>query len=228
MYNLIGSLNIYFIFFLQNPIFKFILGYIAYKVVFKKIKIKISGYLGERKVKKYIKKLEKKGYVILNDFMIPLYNKTTQIDHVVIGPYGITVIETKNYKGKIIGSSNSKYWIQKLGFKTHNIYNPLWQNHTHVKTIKYLLHKEGFRNVNLENLVVFTSKKSRLLLDDERLPVIPFKALKLWFHLNEKKPQTIDVVKVSEALKKYEVTGVKAKKEHVKYVKQRIRIAQSN
>ncbi|WP_318011012.1 nuclease-related domain-containing protein [Clostridium sp. FP1] len=37
-------------------------------------------------------------------------NKTTQIDHVIVSNYGIFVIETKNYKGWIIGNEFDENW----------------------------------------------------------------------------------------------------------------------
>ena len=40
--------------------------------------------------------------------------KTTQIDHVVVSPYGIFVIETKNYRGLILGKDEWKEWTQIL------------------------------------------------------------------------------------------------------------------
>ena len=32
---------------------------------------------------------------------------STQIDHIVVSPYGVFVIETKGYKGWILGGENS-------------------------------------------------------------------------------------------------------------------------
>lgn len=203
----------------QNSLWIYLIGIVVLNIIVKKIKIKLSGYLGERKVKKFLKKLEKKGYVILNDVLLPLYDKTTQVDHIVIGPSGITVIETKNYKGIIQGSNNSKYWIQRLGLRQNKFYNPLWQNNTHVKTIRYLLNKNGIKNVIINNLVVFTSKQAKLLLDDNTLPVVNYRGLKLWFKIDSKKPCFLDVLEVARILKKYEITDSEMKRKHVKYVK---------
>ena len=47
--------------------------------------------------------LDKEKYTLLNDCTLPdEENLTTQIDHILLSPYGIFVIETKNYKGWII------------------------------------------------------------------------------------------------------------------------------
>jgi hypothetical protein len=192
------------------------------KSLIKRLKIKRIGYLGEKEVRKYLRKLERKGYAVLNDLSLPLYDRITQIDHVVIAPTGITVIETKNYKGRISGSSQNKYWVQTIGTEHHRFYNPLRQNHTHANTIKYLLHKEGIYEFSIQNLIVFTSKRVYLQLEDEfYLPVIPYKRLKRWFKSKKRAPVTTDVEKVLEVLDKYRITDSRDRKKHIRYVKKK-------
>lgn len=38
-------------------------------------------------------------YTIFNDFLFESNGHSTQIDHIVVSPYGVFVIETKGYKG---------------------------------------------------------------------------------------------------------------------------------
>lgn len=76
--------------------------------------------------------------IIFNDVTILEEKKKNkhQIDHLVILPYGVFVIETKNINGRIQGELNSENWVLSNG-KT--IYNPLMQNATHVRVIKEYL-----------------------------------------------------------------------------------------
>lgn len=60
-----------------------------------------KGWSGEKAVSVVLRKLEKHGFRILNDIMLPAGEGTTQIDHVVVSRFGVFVIETKNYKGWI-------------------------------------------------------------------------------------------------------------------------------
>ncbi len=60
---------------------------------------KVKGVMGEGKVRKQLNKLPSEGYRVLNDLVIKTKTGLIQIDHVVISPFGIFVIETKNYKG---------------------------------------------------------------------------------------------------------------------------------
>ena len=77
-------------------------------------------------------------YHVINDVIIPdqvtdpSKKYTTQIDHVVVSPYGVFVIETKNYDGWILGAEETKKWKQT--FKTtptQSFYNPIKQNWGH-------------------------------------------------------------------------------------------------
>lgn len=45
-------------------------------------------------------------YTIFNDFLFESNGHSTQIDHIVVSPYGVFVIETKGYKGWILGGEN--------------------------------------------------------------------------------------------------------------------------
>ncbi|MBQ7769885.1 MAG: NERD domain-containing protein, partial [Clostridia bacterium] len=62
------------------------------------------GRRGENRVKWVIgETIENEQYVI-NDLILMNDGKTTQIDHMVINPRGVFVIETKNYSGEIYGN----------------------------------------------------------------------------------------------------------------------------
>ena len=97
-----------------------------------------AGKSGERSVSWILGSLPDE-YMVLNDVTIPDQKTnpdkdyTTQIDHVVVSPYGIFVIETKNYSGWIFGNEKSQNWKQT--FKTTEgrfFYNPIKQNWGHI------------------------------------------------------------------------------------------------
>lgn len=80
-------------------------------------------------------------YEIIDNILIPSSGNlpTTQIDHVIISPYGIFVIETKSHQGWIFGDTKSKYWTQVLYRNRYRFYNPFWQNYAHTRAIESLL-----------------------------------------------------------------------------------------
>lgn len=100
---------------------------------------KFRGIMGEFWVKQELKKLPKEKYKVLNDIMVKTNNTTHQIDHLIVSPYGIFVIEMKNYYGLISGTDNNDKWIQYLGKNKFYFKNPIHQNYGHVKALEELL-----------------------------------------------------------------------------------------
>ncbi|MFI2859240.1 nuclease-related domain-containing protein [Paenibacillus sp. JSM ZJ436] len=93
------------------------------------------GQLGEHKINIQLDQLPK-GCNFLSDLMVANSKSRTgysQIDHVVITPQGLFVIETKNYNGEIKGSRQGKSWTVSGRFK---MYNPFMQNYGHIQAIK--------------------------------------------------------------------------------------------
>lgn len=58
-----------------------------------------KGAEGERLTARALESLEADGYVLLNDLRIP--GKRSNVDHVLVGPSGVYVIESKNYSGTV-------------------------------------------------------------------------------------------------------------------------------
>ena len=109
---------------------------IALIILYRFLKPKIKGYLGELKVRLRLFFLNKKEYKIIHNLRIFHNGMMSQIDHVVISKYGVFVIETKNYSGWIFGGENSLEWTQVIYKNKFKLYNPLRQNFGHVKAIK--------------------------------------------------------------------------------------------
>ena len=101
---------------------------------------KNRGNAGERKVSSSLNfHLDEKTYCILNDVIISdNIGGTTQIDHVVLSPFGIFVVETKNLKGWIFGSVNSKMWMLQVFNEKYQFYNPIKQNYKHIACLSKL------------------------------------------------------------------------------------------
>lgn len=93
-----------------------------------------KGRAGERRVARMLRRC--KGYVVLNDIMLRRDDGgTTQIDHIAVGPAGVYVIETKNYRGLVEGDKYNDTWYVD-GIEIHN---PVHQNYGHICALKELL-----------------------------------------------------------------------------------------
>lgn len=120
-----------------------------------KLKAKFKGASGERKVKKVINNNSNKNTYVINDYITEKDGKTSQIDHIVIRPQGIEVVETKNYNGTIYGKKDEKSWTSHYGHKkNYKMQNPINQNQGHCQAIKDIIGKD----VPIQNTVVFTGK----------------------------------------------------------------------
>lgn len=97
-----------------------------------------KGNLSEQIVRRSLLSLPDE-YIVLNDLFFESNGRSTQIDHLVISPYGVFVIETKGYRGWILGGENSQYWTQVIYHSRHQFYNPLLQNGGHVRFLRHIL-----------------------------------------------------------------------------------------
>lgn len=103
-----------------------------------------KGKIGESIVSRKLEKLQPDNYKIINNIMIINQHGSSQIDHVVICPFGIIVIETKYYKGWIFGSENSTHWTQVIYHRKFKLFNPIVQNKGHINALKYNLPSQYF------------------------------------------------------------------------------------
>lgn len=120
-----------------------------------------KGSRGEKRVFKELKRLPEE-YTIHNDVVLVTEKGTTQIDHIVVSPYGVFVIETKNYTGWIFGKEADKEWLQTIAHY-ENCYgetvertkflNPIRQNYGHVKAVEKIC--KDFPNLPIIPIVVF-------------------------------------------------------------------------
>ena len=95
------------------------------------------GNKGEEKVISTLKKIKVDHHVFNNVSFISEKNEMThQIDHILVHPHGVFVIETKNYYGEIISDTGEGYWVKIIKEKKEIIRNPLNQNKSHVKVVK--------------------------------------------------------------------------------------------
>lgn len=99
-----------------------------------------KGWIGERTAALGMwMLLDHNIYRHVHGIIIPTTNGTTQIDHVLVSPFGIFVIETKNMSGWIFGRENDSHWTQVFPRQKHRFQNPLRQNYCHTKSLAVFL-----------------------------------------------------------------------------------------
>jgi hypothetical protein len=66
------------------------------------------GAAGERRTARLLTRLEWRGWVVLHDLAIP--GSPANIDHLMIGPGGVAVVDSKQYRGRLQVSPNRLLW----------------------------------------------------------------------------------------------------------------------
>ena len=123
-------------------------------------KIKGHGAAGETKVRSYISRLvvdKEHTKRIDNIIIVDEYGNSHQIDHILIRPNGVFVIETKNWGGLILGDSSGDTWTQIIGDKHYSLLNPLKQNRTHC----YVVNKVIGEEYSVNSLIVMTQNNAK-------------------------------------------------------------------
>ncbi|AMW97947.1 nuclease-related domain-containing protein [Rummeliibacillus stabekisii] len=189
-----------------------------------------KGELGEYKITIQLDQFSK-NYMHHSDLLIKNDKSSTgysQIDHVIITPYGIFVIETKNYQGTIYGGKDRKTWLINGKFK---MMSPLLQNYGHIQAIKNLIdinyHEyfismvaftkrctfkidEELRKINSNQLVVY---------DIELTEFINRKIAVLKLQYKEPFLSNQDINSIHDALSTANILDPSIRKQHVESIK---------
>jgi len=192
---------------------KYLVPFVVFVFLVNHFLPKLKGYIGERRVTKKLTTLPPDQYFVFDDIMIPSQNGTSQIDHVVVSPYGVFAIETKNYDGWIYGNEKDKTWTQVLNKRTkHRFLNPLRQNYGHVKALEDVLSVKG-----IHSIVAFANGTLKTELPEN---VMRLEDVNTYIQSFEKK--VFDSKKVDQlmtTLTESNVSDKQARKNHVKRVK---------
>jgi len=86
--------------------------------------------------------------------------KTTQIDHVLASPFGLFVIETKKFRGAVVGVADDEQWFEILGRRIFPFPNPIHQNRHHVSVLSGRL---SLPEALFQSVIVFVGVSKFLL-----------------------------------------------------------------
>ena len=66
------------------------------------------GAAGEQRTARLLRPLERQGWVVLHDLAVP--GSAANIDHLAIGPSGVFVIDSKQYRGRLQLNPSGRLW----------------------------------------------------------------------------------------------------------------------
>lgn len=123
-----------------------------------------AGIRGEGDVARVLSELLDDDYTLFNDIRVRSGFSAAQIDHLVVSRKGLFVIETKNWRGRIVGDGKARKWLQYRGEgqPARSLDNPILQNRRHVDILKRFLGAGGVPSVPIIPLLVFTGRDTTL------------------------------------------------------------------
>lgn len=214
----------------------------CHKKYFQRNEARRKGYAGEHELATQLEKVNGQKKVLYN-VLIPAGQGTTEIDALLIHETGIYVFENKNYSGTIgcyyknkndrvvLGNVKpyEKNWnvVYATGKKT-NMYNPIFQNETHMYFIKRFLTKFNIGSQRVFSYITFN--------DNAKIKGIPFEfkfsqegcallVKNLVEDLNSKIPQrsrifsTKKINEISHTLEPYSRVSIQDRQAHVDRIK---------
>jgi hypothetical protein len=124
----------------------------------------IAGAIGENAVVRELKKLSDQYYLI-NDFSLkfnpPIYNKrendriySIQIDHLLVCPSGIFILETKNWSSKSVENIDLRSPVEQIKRASFALFVYLNSN----KKKGLLSNHWGSKKIPIKNIIVMTNK----------------------------------------------------------------------
>jgi hypothetical protein len=130
----------------------------------------IYGAYGEQKVVKTLEELSDEFFLI-NDFTVSfspaIYNrqeddyiKSVQIDHILVAPSGIFLIETKNWSEKSLANLNLRSPVQQIK-RTNFVLFKLLNNEISNYHLRLDRHHWGEKKIQIRNLIVLTNNKPK-------------------------------------------------------------------
>jgi len=130
----------------------------------------IAGAIGEQSVVKELERLSD-DYYLINDFSIsfskPIYNrhendyiKSIQIDHILISPSGIFLIETKNWSEASLKNLSLRSPVQQIKRTSFVLFKLLNNDITNYQ-LHLDKHRWGEKKIPMKNLVVLTYSKPK-------------------------------------------------------------------
>ncbi len=162
----------------------FLFGGYLYQSKITQARIWRSGLTGQKKVEETLSSLDDR-YTLINNLSLPF--KNCVIYHVLIGPKGIFLLETKHYKGEV-SCIGDRWEYQKIG-RNGGIYrgyisNPsrqlkrnIWELKTYLdKRSRKMLHQSSFPYW-IQGVVVFTNDDVVVRTKDETVLIVTLNQL---------------------------------------------------
>lgn len=126
----------------------------------KKLYQKLAGYKGELTLDYYINQIDHSDFVILRDLRIPHNNTHFQMDTLLLSPFFILIIESKNHAGTLVFSPEFTQMLRILNGIEESFQDPITQAKIQASQLKSFLTTNNFSPPPIEFLITISNSQS--------------------------------------------------------------------
>jgi len=133
-----------------------------------------AGQQGENRAAKQLAEGLDQTHYLFNDILLRHGFRSAQIDHLVVGPRGIFVVETKNWRGSIRGQGEDTYWwqVKRPGEQPIRLKSPVLQAIRHASVLTHLLQGVGPAWPDVVPVVAFAFTSTNFEVAHSPIPVV--------------------------------------------------------
>lgn len=139
----------------------------------------------------------------------------TEIDLLIVTPKKLYSLEAKSFRNVLEGSMHMTMWIGKTSKYVTKIYNPYFQNITHIRALRKTFYDLGVRLPIVENYVIVPNT-CRIRSDYDKI----FKISQLVSRISEDKYIGKDIIDVAKFDKALDIIQRRAKAEYDEKMKE--------
>lgn len=126
----------------------------------------LTGYRGELQVDYHLELIDNDNMLIFADLRLIHQNQAFQMDTLIICPYFILIIESKNIAGTLTFEKDSTQMIRELDGKKQGFKNPLVQVARQKEQLMGWLKKRKIPLIPVEDLVGIADRRTVIITSD--------------------------------------------------------------
>lgn len=138
-----------------------------------------AGRRGEVQVTRSLREALDDSYYIFNDLLVKHGRRTAQLDHLVVSPKGLFIIETKNWAGHLEGDEKDEIWTQtkRTANKPIQLKSPMKQNERHLEVLRAHFAAAGIDWPDVFSLLVISNPSTTYKITNQSVPILRPKAV---------------------------------------------------
>lgn len=136
-----------------------------------------AGIAGEKETAFHLKFLPD-SFTTYHNVFINVDEQSAENDHIIIGPPGVVLVETKNYSGTLY--IRPQGWVREKFGKKEGCSSPVAQSERHRLVVNKWLEKNGMKNIPIHIVVAIADAKTIIEGEDPDCPVIKSESVAVW------------------------------------------------